>query len=189
MSSGIASKLSLRQRTKDSASKIETLEQDLIKVVNGVNDVFGKFQTQLEAQKEVIAALTDLLTTPVAVSERVQQRRLDREASAAAEAKASVELLKTQGVLVTSEKVEEASFIVGREFDKEGSVKHPGRVQVTFKDLKPEFQPKLLGQSVGFLVETEEGGKFEIQEIYSIDEAAAAAAQKPTAPAENSAGA
>lgn len=175
----IASKMSLRQRTRDSASRIETIEQDLIKLVDGVNKVLSQFQTQLEAQREVAAAITEHIGTEV-IRAVMEKRKMERDATAAETAKASVEELKAKGVLVPTEKIEAGSFIVGRELDAEGKVIHPGRVQVSFKDLKDPFKPQLLDQAVGFSVTTESGGKFEVQEVYNIVSVVPAPAEPAT---------
>jgi len=138
-----------------------------MKVVNGINEVFGKFQNQLDGLKELASSVVELLGVDT-VSAVVEKRKLDRETKEADSAKTQVDKLVLEGGLVAVEKVESTSFIVGREFTKEGTLRHPGRVQVQFKDLRLEFQPKFEGQPVGVSIETEDLGRFEIQEIYSI---------------------
>lgn len=162
-------KTSLRQRTKDTAAKVQDFEKDLVTIVNGVNEVFGKFQAQLESSKEMIASLTELVGVEK-VQEQVNKRKVERDNKARVEAETVVASLKEKEILTPLESITEKSFIVAREFDKAGTLKSPGRVQVSFEALVPEFKPKLEGQKVGFIVTTPEGGAFEVLEIYQVNE-------------------
>lgn len=168
--------MSLRQRTKDTAAKVEDFQKDLVTVVNAVNEVFGKFQAQVEAQKELLNTLV-ALAGPEVIQAKLEARKVERDQKAVA----AVDLLKSKNVLLVAPLVTEDSFIIAKEWDKDGNLKAPGRVQVAFKDLLPDFKGKLSSAVVGDSVETPDGGKFEIVEIYSIDQEAAKAAQIDTA--------
>lgn len=174
------SKMSLRQRTKDTATKVEDFQKDLVTIVNAVNEVFGKFQAQMEAQKELLNTLV-ALAGPEVVQTKLVARKVERDQKAVVEAVAAVDLLKSKNVLLVAPLVTEDSFIIAKEWDKDGNLKTPGRVQVAFNDLLPDFKGKLSSAVVGDSVETPDGGKFEIVEIYSIDQEAAKAAQIDTA--------
>jgi hypothetical protein len=100
------------------------------------------------------------------IADRKTMQQLER-------AKAAVVAALEKGELVKVAAVTEKSLIVGRELDKDGQVVYPGHVQLKFSDIKPEFQVKLLEQHPGAQIETTNGVKFEVLEVYDMVQAPA----------------
>lgn len=87
----------------------------------------------------------------------------------AAMLKSTLEDLKNNGSLVTSNEVSDKSFIVAREVNDKGEVTNP-RTQFAYQALKEEEKPAILGKKPGDLVKfgASETLFMEIEEIYDI---------------------
>jgi len=174
---------SLRQRTKNAIERLDAIEQSITQVIAAVNQSLGNMNQQISGAVEVLDAAVQLLGVE-AVQTQVVQNRRDRLKEEADRQAAQVEELKKQGLIVAADKVGEKSLLVGREFGKPtevtdeqgqtqtkpGEVIWPGRSQLRFAQIAKEIGEKMLGQPVGFQVDTPQGGKWEILEIYEIVE-------------------
>lgn len=132
--------------------------KNLVKVINGIIVASGD-GFELKVQEAIKAA--EALRA---------QEQIERE-------KMMVLKLVEAGVLEATERVENDSVIVGREFDVSGNLLGVGRAQVRFDQFTEDAKAKVLGQGVGFLIEVA-SGKFEVLEIYKPS------APKPPAVAE-----
>jgi hypothetical protein len=165
--SSFAQQVSQKKAVKSALERIDQLEQDLPKIVMGVNEAVMGQRRGLGELASVVEALTEILGAGTVdakikeINERKVQAQLDK-------AKAALDEGLAKGDLVKADAVSDKSLIVGREYDKDGNVLPPGRAQITFDGIMPEFQDKLLGQGPGFTVETKNGGKFEVVEVYDV---------------------
>lgn len=178
------------KRTANALDRLEQVEKTLTNVVSAVNGTVGNINQQLTSQGEVLQAVVTMLGRD-AVEKTIKDAR-EAAATASMEAeKRALEELRLRGDVVTMEFVTDKAIIVGREYMPDGTVRHPGRAQVAFQRVDPQFQPKLLGQVVGFLMELPNGGKFEIVEVLQVvekdEEVAPPAGELASAPTAESA--
>jgi len=181
---------SLRQRTRNAIERLDAVENSITQMVQAINQSMGNLNNQISGVTEVLDAVVSLFGVEAVQNQVIETRKSRQQEQSDAQVK-QVEELKKQGVLVSQDKVEEQSLLVGRETTKDGQVVHPGRFQHHFSQIQKEVSAKMLGQAVGFKVETPAGGHWEILEIYKIvpktpeqlaaDAAAAAPAQTPEA--------
>lgn len=177
MSNGMQRQMSQRKQVKSALERIEALEQTVPQIVMGVNQAFnqqGQRQEQLAAIVEAVVELFGAETVDAKIREIADRKVLQNLAKAQEALKEGLE----KGEVLKAETINEKSLVVGREIDKDGNPVFPGRVQLTFSAIKPAFQEKLKGQAAGFSVETENGSKFEVLEVYDVVE------KKAEAPAE-----
>lgn len=170
--------LSLRQKTRSALDRIDAVESTINELVSSLNGVIQQLNARLGDISEKIQALTDVVGAENVTKalDALAQAKAEKQLASAKEALADA---LTKGHLVSADSIGENSLVVGREFDKDGALIPPGRIQLTFSGIKAEFQEKLKGQGFGFTVDTPTGGKFEVLEVYDF-----ATAAKPTAPSE-----
>lgn len=161
--------VSLRAKTQGALGRIEALEQDIPRIVGAVNEALTRLNTQLSETVEILNALV-ALSGEAEVASAVSEARKVKSDEAVARAKASLADSLAKGTMVATTTVTEQSILVGVEKGKDGTPVPPGRAQLSFATLLPEFKEKLLGQGVGFSVETPLEGSFELQEIYEAVE-------------------
>jgi len=162
------------KRTANALDRIDGIEQTLSAIIPQINNSFANMSRQQESQGEVLEAVVTILGQDT-ITATVKANR-DARALATMEAeKKGLEELKANGTLAAVEVVSDKSLIVGREFNADGTIIHPGRVQVAYQRVDAQFQPQLLGKGVGITFDLPKGGKFEVLEIYEV-------VQKPDAP-------
>lgn len=159
--------ISLRQKTRTALDRIEVIETTINELVTGVNGVVQQLNGKLLDVAEKLEALADIVGKDK-FEEVLQANALAKAKGQAEAAKKTLEQHVEAGDLAVSATISENSVVVGREFDKDGNLLEPGRIQLTFGGIKKEFQDQLLGQAVGFTVATPVGGKFEVLEIYDF---------------------
>lgn len=153
--------------------RTERLEQVHDALVGQIQQSFGRIDQQFAKNSELLAAIVEIVGEETIVA-KINERQAARDAKAAAEAEAGVKALLDKGTLVRVETIGEETLIVGRDVDADGKVLGPGRAQVAFKDLKPEFREKLKGGKVGSKVVTSEDEDkgvtqtFEVTELYEL---------------------
>jgi len=158
---------SLRQRTRNAIERLDAVENSVTQIIQAINQSMGNMNNQISGVTEVLDAVVALFGVDAVQNQVVEARKARQQEQSDAQMK-QVEELKKQGVLVPQDKVEEQSLLVGRETTKDGQVVHPGRFQHHFAQIQKEVSAKMLGQAVGFKVETPAGGHWEILEIYKI---------------------
>ena len=173
MSNNPQKALSQKKQVKSALERIGELEGVLPQIIAGFNQALMQLEQRLGEFGEAIDALVELAGGKDLVDSVIQSHRVAR-------ATANLNAALARGDLVKVEAVSEKSVIVGREFDKDGNLVPPGRVQLSFRGFKPEFREKLLGKGVGFVFDigaelaettgTPAGetvtGKFEVSEVY-----------------------
>jgi hypothetical protein len=171
--------LSLRGRNLDNSKRIDAIEQDIPRILGGVNDGFTRLSSQLSELTEIVNALVSLVGEDD-VAKSVTESRIAKAQQESDAAKAALAQAVTDGKYKATDVITEKSVIVGNEKNKEGVTIPPGRAQLLFTKLLEEFREKMLGQKVGFTVTTPPGGTFEVTEIYEEVPAPVAAAPAPT---------
>lgn len=183
-------KMGVRARERNALERIAQLEKDLTQVVGSVQQALNQLGGRLGSLGETLDALVELTAGVEQVQSQIESSRALRAQAQADAAKAALEKALADGVLLTAEKISENSILTGSETDKDGNVRPPGYIQLQFGGIKPEFQEKLKGQGVGFVLETEEGGKFTVTGVYEAnpnppkaeEQAAPAPVEAPVAP-------
>ena len=146
-------------------AEVADIRKALQGIIPAINQTFTQTNQQLSEAVEVLDAVVKTLGPSVIEAAMVEERQA-RATAQAEELKARLAEAVSNGTLISVDKVTEGSTIVGKETNVDGSTRHPGRAQVAYQKIKPEFQAKMLGQSAGYTVELEGEGKFEILEIY-----------------------
>lgn len=171
----------LAKRTSNALDRLDQVEKTLPNLISAINNSLGGLSQQLNSQGKVLEAVMQLLgrETVETTMKEIEDRRVTETMEA--EKKALEELLAA-GNLAKVEKVTEKSIIVGREYQPDGSLRHPGRAQVAFPRVDPQFQPKLKDQAAGFVMELPNGGKFEVVEVFEVVQKPDEEALPPPAP-------
>lgn len=157
----------LARRTSNALDRLDQVEKTLPNLISAINNSLGGMSQQLNSQGKVLEAVMQLLgrESVEGTMKEIEERRAVETMES--EKKALEELLAA-GNIAKVEKVTEKSIIVGREYQPDGTLRHPGRAQVAFPRVDAQFQPKLKDQAVGFVMELPNGGKFEVVEIFEV---------------------
>lgn len=163
--------ISQRKQVRSALERIDTLEQDVPRIFQAVNEALTQSNQRMSQLGKVLEAVVELFgsETVDAKIKEIDTRNVQAQADGA---RAALEAGVADGTLVSALDINDKSLIVGREIDADGNVVFPGRVQLMFSGIRPEFQEKLLLQGPGFVVETQNGGKFEVLEVYNVVEKA-----------------
>lgn len=171
-------KVTTNKKVKSALERIDQLEGDLGEVqgmiqnlLMATNQVLSNFENRINVQAELIEAL-GLLAGPEKLAETVNQIKAKKVNDALANAKKALEVAVEQGKVVPVDAITEKSLIIGAEFDADGIEVAPGRMQITFQSLLPQFKEELLGKGVGAEVKTPSGGSFKVSEVYEVLDAA-----------------
>jgi hypothetical protein len=170
--------------------RTDRLEKAHNTFVSEVVGSFGRIDSKFAEHSELFASIIEILGQD-AVLAKLNERQANRDREQAEKSSALVKAAVEKGDLKPVDVIGEKTLIVGKDLDKEGKTIGPGRVQVAFGDLKPDFKAKLLGGKVGTSVVTTEDEKegvtqtFEVMELYeNVVKAAPAPEAEQTAPAE-----
>lgn len=174
-------KLSQRKQIKSVVERVDTLEGDVQRIYEAVNQTITNSDERIRQLASLSEAYMELLGTE-AVDAKLKEINERRQLESVERAKAVVVDGLTKGTLVKALVIGKDSIIAGREIDKDGQVVFPGFVQLKFAAVKPEFQEKLTGQGAGTMIETPTG-KFEVLEVFDPVEAKAEAATPAEVPA------
>lgn len=96
----------------------------------------------------------------------IEQNRLQAMKDAVEKTKENIAKALTEGKLVKTTVIAPKTLIVGRETKEDGSEIPPGMAFVQIEQVKEDFRAKLLGQGIGFKMETETKGLFEVLDLY-----------------------
>jgi len=162
----------LAKKTSNALERLDQVEKTVMNIVSAVNNSISQLGNQIGGVTEVLDAVVQTLGVETIQKIMSENRVAKAEAQAESEKAALAELL-AKGDIKAVDKVSEKSIVVGRETDKDGTVRLPGRAQVAFARIDPNFQPQLLGQGPGFSLDLPNGGKFEVLEAYEVVEKAA----------------
>ncbi len=158
------------ERLSDLEAKFDGFEKDVIpRVIAGVNGGFSSMDAQLTALMETVNALAQCVGEE-SVASRITENRIKRAESVAKAQEASIAEALKAGRLKVAEAIGEKSTIIGKEYTKEGELKPPGRVQMDFSMVRSEFRDKLKGMKVGESIETPEGGRVDLTEVYDLQD-------------------
>jgi hypothetical protein len=165
-----------RAAQKPLLKRLADIEADLTGLVDALNKSLTLVEQRLGNLDEVTNAVVGIVGVQ-SVQEAITAMHV-KKAKADADAQAKALLMAVdKGLVIKSELLTEKSVIFGRELDKDGNEVPPGRVQMLYGQIKEEFRAALLGKPVGTQIDTPVGGKFEVVDLYEIQE-------KPVPPAE-----
>lgn len=167
--SNIKKHLSTNNKVKGALERIEQLENDFPNLVEAMNSVLNQMSAKTTAVEEILEAVVREIGSEK-IADLIVTIRKEKMAAEVAQAKAAIEKALAEGSIEPAEMVSERSLIVGKEVDKDGKQVGPEQVQLPYFQVKPEFQDKLLGQGVGYKMETSTGGTFEVLGIYNVVE-------------------
>lgn len=171
---GFAAELAeMRAEVNDLKATVPQLAMATNQALNQANQLVATLQEQLDA----VIGLVGLSE----VQRAIQETRLANMKEAAEKTKANIAEAVANGQLVKVDTINEKSLFVGREFNADGTEIPPGYTAVSYNQVKKEYREKLSGQTVGFALSTDSGGKFEVLEIYEAVEPKPE--EKPAAPA------
>jgi hypothetical protein len=149
--------------------RLAETEKTLNEVTESLNEVKAVFPRLVDAlNKSMDKRINPAVAAINALMEIVgQEQVVDKmKEQAANQAKLQLEALVKEGEYEPSDTVTTNSIVVGKEFLVDGTEVKPGRFQMSFKEIGPAFQEKLLGKGVGTELEIQ-NGKFVVQEIYN----------------------
>jgi hypothetical protein len=151
---------------KTIVERVTELEKSFPNLVDAISDNLDR---RLNPLLPLINALVEVVGRDT-VSAKVKEQRELSQTQEMESQKAQLQVLVAEGRLTKAEVIKDGSVIVAREFLGDGTVVHPGRLQILFSDVAPQFQEKLLGKTAaGTVVELPDNqGKFEVLEVYDF---------------------
>lgn len=168
MSNGL-NKPTQRQVQRSLSDRTGGLEQNLARALFGINQRFQGVDSRLINNEELVEALVELQGR-ADVEAFVDAKRKERAQALADKEKATLEAAVIDGYVVAADKVGPTSIIIGKYIDAAGDVIEPGRAQLVMTGVQEQFRAQLLDQAVGKALDLPNGEKFELLEIYSVDE-------------------
>jgi flagellar hook-associated protein FlgK len=100
----------------------------------------------------------------------IEEKRLSQLRQIAEQEKASLDQAISDGYVTKVDVIAEKSLIVGRYINKDGSIQEPGRTQLVVPGIHQKYHSQLLGKGVGTVLSIDDGAKFEVLEVYHVDE-------------------
>jgi hypothetical protein len=158
----------LRQQQKSLNERVSVIEEALSKMMVGVQKRFIELSQSEQDAKDFIEALSRL-SGHEEVQAEVKALRLDRLHVQMNTEKDSMDAGVAAGYILPVAGAGPESAIVGRYIEASGEVQEPGRVQMGMPGIQEEFRAKLMGQGPGTVLDLPNGAKFEVQEVYNID--------------------
>jgi hypothetical protein len=177
----LESQLSIKKRIKSATERLEAIEGEVPRLIAGVNNGFSNLETRLNEMTEILNAIAQL-HGEAEVSAKVAENRIERAVQAAQRQKEGLEKAIIDGRVVVTDTVGPKSVVVCKETDKDGNATTPGRVQLEFGQIRPEFQEKFLGKGTGVKVEAPNGNILEVVEVYNLVDPPPQAANSDAAP-------
>jgi hypothetical protein len=168
----------MASQKRNALERIEGLE----KMVPDLLQAIGKQLDEMKAKVEALEEMTDAVIGVVGVQPVSDAMTASRELRARQQAEAQkqeTEKLVSDGVLELQDFVDEKSILVLKELKADGTEIPPGWFRVGVPELKPNLQSDVIGKAARSTVSMENGGSFEILEIYKVNASKAVAnAQK-----------
>lgn len=159
-------------RTKTAIERLEDLEQQVMQITIGANNALGQISGRVNDLTEGAEALLDVLSVVDPelrgkIEAVLKVREDQRQQAQIEQQKAGINALVDSGRIKAVTTITDDSIVIGREFDKDGVLVAPGRIQVSIKTIPEELQILLKGKGVADVIDLAAGGgKFEILEIY-----------------------
>lgn len=153
---------------KDLAERIQKLEQNFTRMLFQFQEKFDAVATNTDTLRDHLNALIEVTGFAAAVTERVRIAREKRAADQAQQEQAALEKGIADGWIYAVDAIKTNSLIVGKYVDDAGKDVPPGRVQLMFRILEPEFKGKLIDKTAGAEIPVS-GGKFVVLAVYGVD--------------------
>ncbi len=181
--------LSMRKKAANAMERLDVLEaqaddvqKTLPNLARAVDQAVTNVSNEVHELRETLDAVVGLVGV-AAVQQAIADSRLASMKAAAEGTKANIAKAVAEGNLVKAEKLGEKSLVVGRELRADGTEIPPGYAAFSMSTVKKSYREKLLGQAVGFVLETDGGGRFEVQGAYDGVEKKAPEPEHAAAPA------
>lgn len=164
----------LEAKASGLSSRLDKLEERTQQMELIIGQVVQQISTQLGRMDEVLNAAVEELG-PDHIRELIEARRLAISTERDRLKKEALDKSLTDGTMVKADTITEDSTIVGVEKDPQGQAIPPGRTQVKFEEVSPEYKSQLLGKGVGasFITNPRDdtgkplpSGSFEVTEVY-----------------------
>ncbi|MBA3354285.1 MAG: hypothetical protein H0U23_17980 [Blastocatellia bacterium] len=170
----------------DRIGNLETIQQTLI---DGVGKSFDLVEQRLQRIEELLSAVANTVG-PDAVRDQLALIRKENEEAQLKAGTEAVEKAVAEGKLIKgaipslevlesedADSITSKTLVIGREFDKDGNVMAPGRLQLPLSKLTKEIQVALAYSEGDLTIETPNGGKFTLDAVYVEAEATADAVE------------
>jgi hypothetical protein len=168
MSNGL-NKPTVKQEQKSLSLRVKALEENFARALIGINQRFTGLSDRTMSLEEFVEALMHLQGRED-IEAYVDVKRIERARAAAAAEKESLDVGINEGYVVAAETAGDRSIVVGFYTGADGKVIEPGRTQLVMPGIQPQFRELLQGKSIGTKVALPDGGSFEVQAIYNLDE-------------------
>lgn len=164
--------MSLRKKANSAMERLDLMEASLGDLRNtyaglakGLNQVLSRLDNDMRLLREMLDTIIQIVG-PEEVAKVLAENRLARMQAEADETRANIAKAMQEGNLVQASKVSARSLVVGRDLKPDGTEIPPGYLALPMPRIDQEYHPKLLDQGVGYIIDTKDGGKFEVLEIY-----------------------
>lgn len=168
------------------SERLTALEAQMVPIIENTNAtarrtgememIIYNLSRESEILREALQLFHEKLDAVITLTNKSEPLTDDNINAAVVEAKTvdlanRVKVQLEEGKIALAEEINENSFVVGRELNKDGTVANP-RLQFIMGRLVPELQEKFTGIKTGELVTTEGEDKLdiEIMEIYDFVE-------------------
>ena len=169
------------KQARNAIERMDAIEQLIPKLIEATNRSLGQLNDQLAGAVEIVDAVVQILGEE-AVSRAVSETRLVRAKETAKNQEAAIAKGVEAGQLKKTETVTPTSYIVFKEYDKEGTELAVSRFQSSLKNLQPKVREELAGKTVGYKVKVEGEHSFEVMEIYEVVPTSELPVKQPTTP-------
>lgn len=148
--------------------RVEFIEKSMTSLVDTLNKELMLLKQLQSATSEVLSAMVKVGGDEykAKILETVEIEKKARKEESVKTRKAKIEEELANGRLVTSTIVDEGSLLVGREFNTDGSLLED-YVTVPISEVMLEIKDKLVGKTVGEVLELPNKMKFELLAIYN----------------------
>jgi hypothetical protein len=161
----------VKRETKNALERIESLEQNMAKVVDFIN----QNTQQLRKRCEVVETIIEAVVTSIGpeeitrIAEDIRKKRILTEVE---EKKQFLSAGLENKTIIPVEAIESMETIItGIEKDAEGKVLFPDYIQLLVGNVQEQSQRnELINAKVGYVVKTATGGTFEVTGAYKMVE-------------------
>jgi hypothetical protein len=160
--------LTIIDRIKLLEEKQTGLDQSLDLTLEQVKDTSSTTLTVVDAVVSVLQDLNLAEDFAMLVQKKIQQKRQERIDGQLAQEKTQRDAMVNSGVIKVTDTVTENSVLVVNVKTPEGQTIGLPLRAVEFSQFKADSGPRLLGQKVGFILESDSKETVEIVEIFDI---------------------
>lgn len=160
---------SISDRVSELEDRSAGLEENFTRFLVGAERRLQRNDQRLDLLEETVDALKELNGSDE-VDKIIMDKRVIRARAEAELEKSRLEEGIADGYVILSEVATENSLLVGRYLDKDGVAIEPGRIQLAMPNVAPQFREMLVGKGKGTVIDIPAGNKFEVLDVYTVDE-------------------